>query len=50
MHAAKLSLLHQLPMADSIILATAKTYECVIWTQDTDFENLPKVKFFPKKP
>jgi predicted nucleic acid-binding protein len=49
-HAAKLSLLHQLPMADSIILATSKTYECVIWTQDADFEKLPKVKFFPKKP
>ena len=46
--AAKLSLKNSLPMADSIILATAKAYKCVIWTQDSDFENLERVKFFPK--
>jgi len=49
MHAAKLSLNHHLPMADSIILATAKKYDCMIWTQDSDFENLPNVNFFPIK-
>jgi toxin FitB len=49
MNASKLSLQHNLPMADSIILATAKAYECIIWTQDSDFENLKRVKFFPKK-
>ena len=48
-NASKLSLQHNLPMADSIILATAKSYECVIWTQDSDFANLEQVKFFPKK-
>jgi predicted nucleic acid-binding protein len=47
-NAAKLSLQHNLPMADSIILATAISYDCVIWTQDSDFENLKRVKFFPK--
>jgi len=47
--AAKLSLQHHLPMADSIILATANAYKCVIWTQDHDFENLQQVKFFPKQ-
>jgi predicted nucleic acid-binding protein len=46
--AAKLSLQHNLPMADSIIFATAKSYQCVIWTQDAHFENLPGVKYFPK--
>lgn len=46
--AAKLSLKHALPMADSVILATANVYKCVIWTQDSDFENLERVKFFPK--
>jgi predicted nucleic acid-binding protein len=35
-------------MADSIILSTAEAYECTIWTQDSDFEKLPGVKFFPK--
>ncbi len=48
MDAAKLSLQHNLPMADSIILATAHAYKCVIWTQDSDFKNLQRVKYFPK--
>ncbi len=47
--ASKLSLEHQLPMADSIILATAQQYKAVIWTQDSDFKNINKVKYFPKK-
>ncbi len=48
MDAARLSLRHQLPMADSIILATAIIHEALIWTQDVDFKNFPKVKYFPK--
>ena len=48
MKASKLSLIHNLPMADSIILATAKAHDCTIWTQDADFKNIPGVKFFPK--
>lgn len=48
MNAAKLSIKHNLPMADSIILATAISYNCIIWTQDSDFKNLQRVKFFPK--
>ena len=48
MDAARLSLRHQLPMADSIILATAIIHEALIWTQDVDFRNLPNVKYFPK--
>jgi len=35
-------------MADSIVLSKAQSYECVIWTPDSDFKNLPDVKFFPK--
>jgi predicted nucleic acid-binding protein len=49
MNAAKISLQHNLPMADSLILATANVYECTLWTQDSDFENLPMVNFIPKK-
>jgi predicted nucleic acid-binding protein len=49
MNAAKLSMKHNIPMADSIILATAISHNCIIWTQDSDFENLQRVKFFPKK-
>jgi predicted nucleic acid-binding protein len=48
LNAAKLSIQHNLPMADSIIFATAKSCQCVIWTQDAHFKNLPGVKFFPK--
>jgi toxin FitB len=47
--ASKLSLAHHLPMADSIILATAKQFDATIWTQDSDFRNLGDVKYFPKK-
>ena len=47
--ASKLSLEHNLPMADSIILATAKESEATIWTQDSDFKNIDDVKYFPKK-
>ena len=48
MNAAKLSLQHNLPMADSIILATAQAHRCVIWTQDSDFQNIEGVKYFSK--
>jgi len=44
--AAVYGLKHQLPLADSIIYATAKRYEAVLWTQDTDFETLAGVRFF----
>ena len=46
--AAKLSLDAKIPMADSIILATARTNDATLWTQDNDFEGLPGVKYFPK--
>ena len=47
MDASKLSLQHDLPMADSIILATARAYDCVIWTQDSDFQQIEGVNYFP---
>ena len=47
--ASKLSLEHNLPMADSIILATAKQFDATLWTQDSDFKNIDGVKYFPKK-
>jgi len=47
--AARLSLEHQLPMAYSIILATAQQFKATIWTQDVDFKDISKVKYFPKK-
>ena len=47
--ASKLSLEHNVPMADSIILATAKEFDATLWTQDSDFKNIDGVKYFPKK-
>ena len=47
--ASRLSLEHQLPMADSIILATAQEFKAIIWTLDADFKNIRQVKYFPKK-
>jgi len=47
--ASKLSLQNRLPMADSIILATAREFNAKIWSQDSDFEDIPGVEYFPKK-
>jgi predicted nucleic acid-binding protein len=49
MDAAKLGLLHRLPLADSVIYATAKAEGALLWTQDAHFENLAGVKFVPKE-
>ena len=46
--AAKLGLDHSLPLADSIIYATARSQKATVWTQDADFDGLPDVKFFAK--
>lgn len=48
MEAAELSLQTRLPMADSIILATAQRYSATVWTQDDDFKGIPGVKYWPK--
>ncbi len=46
--AAHLSVGHRLPMADSIMLATARIHDATLWTQDADFEGLTGVKFKAK--
>lgn len=48
MRAAQLGVERKLPLADSIILATARLYNATVWTQDGHFEGLPKVKFIAK--
>jgi predicted nucleic acid-binding protein len=47
--AARLSLDTRLPMADSVVLATAKLHHATLWTQDADFEGLPGVRYRPRK-
>jgi len=43
--AAKLSIVHRLPMADSVMLATAIAHSATLWTQDADFEGIPGVRY-----
>ena len=43
--AARLSHDLKLAMADSVMLATARTYGATFWTQDADFECIPDVRF-----
>jgi predicted nucleic acid-binding protein len=45
--AAKLSADLKLPMAESIMLATARAFGAVLWTQDADFEGLSGVRYIP---
>jgi toxin FitB len=46
--AAELSFELKLPMADSIILATARAHDAILWTQDEHFKGLADVKYFKK--
>ncbi len=49
MSAARLSLDLKLPMADSIILASARANNATLWTQDDDFKGMDGVKYVAKK-
>ncbi len=48
MSAATLSLNLKLPMADSMILAVARSYNAVLWTQDVDFKGMENVNYIAK--
>ena len=47
-YAAGLSHELKIPMADSIIYATAKQNDAIVWTQDIDFKDLENVKYIKK--
>lgn len=47
--AAMLGIEHKLPLADSVILATARAHRASVWTQDADFQNIPDVRYRAKK-
>ena len=47
--AAKISTDLKLPMADSIILSTARAHNATLWTQDEHFKDLDGVKYVEKK-
>lgn len=47
--AAQLGVAHKLPLADSIILATAQQFGATVWTMDADFKGLPGVRYIAKR-
>ena len=49
LRAAKVSIDFGLPMADSIILATAVAHEATLWTQDEHFKDMEGVRYIEKQ-
>ncbi len=49
LHAAKLSVDLKIPMANSVMLATARLSGAMLWTQDSDFENIDGVRYIQAK-
>ncbi len=49
LRAAKLSVELHLPLADSVILATARSSNATLWTQDADFKEIPGVQYRPRR-
>jgi predicted nucleic acid-binding protein len=48
LHAAQLSLELRLPVADSVMLATARAFDALLITQDANFQGLAGVSWLPK--
>ena len=47
--AAKISYDKNILMTDSLIYTTARLFNAIVWTQDSDFKDLEGVKFIRKK-
>ena len=47
--AARISLELRMPMADSIMLATARAWDATLWSQDADFAKIQGVRFVAKR-
>ena len=43
--AARTSATLRLPMADSVMLATARSFAAALWTQDSDFQGVDGVRY-----
>jgi hypothetical protein len=46
--AASYGLAHKLPLAESVIYATARKFDATLWTQGIDFKSLKKVMYYSK--
>src|ERR1035441_726541 len=49
LEAARLSILHGIAMADSVMLATALRNRATLWTPDSDFDGLPGARYYAKR-
>jgi predicted nucleic acid-binding protein len=47
--AAHIGVAEKLPLADSVVLATARQHQATLWTMDSDFEGVRGVRYFPKQ-
>jgi toxin FitB len=47
--AARLSTELDIPIADSIMLATARSWDATFWTQDSDFVGMRDVRYVAKR-
>ena len=45
---SRAAIANSLPLADSLIYATAQAHGAMLWTQDQHFDGLPGVQYFPK--
>ncbi len=48
LNAANLSITTKLPMADSVILATAQAHRAILWSQDSHFKDIAGVRYIEK--
>lgn len=48
LRAARLGIEHKLPLADGIVLATARRFDATIWTLDADFDGIEGVRYFSR--
>jgi predicted nucleic acid-binding protein len=49
LYAGEIGVEYRLPLADSVIFATARSFEATLWTQDSDFEGMESVRFKKKR-
>jgi toxin FitB len=47
--AARTSIELRLPMADALIVATARVHEATLWTQDVGFRDIEGVRYLAKE-
>jgi predicted nucleic acid-binding protein len=45
LEAARISIKHKLPLADSVKLATARQFQAPLWTQDARFDGMEGVEY-----